>query len=91
LNHEAIDDFQNNRIDEAIGGFSAALKIVPDQIALNLNLIQVILKRHKSLEQEPEMAVLCRSALERLSSLQENHSQFERYSALRERVEALLP
>ncbi|AFP30345.1 response regulator [Marinobacter sp. BSs20148] len=91
LNHEAIDDFQNNRIDEAIGGFSAALKIVPDQIALNLNLIQVILKRHKSLEQEPEMAVLCRSALERLSSLQENHSQFERYSALKERVEALLP
>lgn len=79
LNHDAIDDFQNNRINEAIEGFAAALKIVPDQIALNLNLIQVILKRHKSLEQEPEMAVLCRASLERLSSLQEDHSQFERY------------
>jgi len=91
LNHDAIDDFQSNRIDEAIEGFAAALEIVPDQIALNLNLIQVILKRHKSLEQEPEMATLCRSSLERLSSLPENHSQFERYSALKKRVEALLP
>lgn len=91
LNHDAIDDFQSNRIDEAIEGFAAALKIVSDQIALNLNLIQVILKRHKSLEQEPEMAVLCQSSLERLSSLPENHSQFERYSALKKRVEALLP
>jgi tetratricopeptide (TPR) repeat protein len=91
LNHDAIDDFQNNRIDEAIEGFAAALEIVPDQIALNLNLIQVILKRHKSLTQEPEMAVLCRSSLERLSDLPENHSQFERYIALKKRVEALLP
>jgi len=91
LNHDAIDNFQSNRIDEAIEGFAAALEIVPDQIALNLNLIQVILKRHKSLEQKPEMAVLCRSSLERLSGLPENHSQFERYSALKKRVEALLP
>jgi predicted Zn-dependent protease len=91
LNHDAIDDFQSNRIDEAIEGFAAALEIVPDQIALNLNLIQVILKRHKSLEQKPEMAALCQTSLQRLSGLPENHSQFERYSALKKRVEALLP
>lgn len=88
LNHDAIEAFQSNRADDAIEGFAAALKIVPEQIALNLNLIQVILKRHKTLNSE--MASLCEAALKRLSDLPENHRQFQRYSALKKRVEALL-
>ena len=53
LNRDAIKAFEAGRLDEAATAFEEALSLVPRHPALNLNLVQVLLKRMETAGQIP--------------------------------------
>ena len=91
LNRDGIKAFEEGDLDSAITTFEQALEIVPDHAALNLNLVQVLLKK---CEQQPrdaraELIDSCRQRMKRLESLPEQHRQYRRYQALSQKLKGL--
>lgn len=90
FNQEGIKAFEAGDLHAAVTAFNQALNIVPDHAALNLNLVQVLLKQY---EQQPENHSLldtCRKRLARLESLPEQHRQYRRYQALSRKLKGLM-
>lgn len=90
FNQEGIKAFEAGDLHAAVTAFNQALNIVPDHAALNLNLVQVLLKQY---EQQPENRSLldtCRKRLARLESLPEQHRQYRRYQALSRKLKGLM-
>ncbi|MFE8073075.1 response regulator [Marinobacteraceae bacterium S3BR75-40.1] len=87
LNREAIKAFEEGNLDEAAKYFSEALEMVPRHPALNLNLVQVLLKQGK-----PDTATLkqCKSRLDQIAHLPPQHRQYKRYAHLLGKVEKML-
>ena len=91
LNRDGIKAFEDGDLDTAIDTFGKALEIVPDHAALNLNLVQVLLKKY---EQNPGAAgaglvQACQQRMKRLESLPEQHRQYRRYRALSQKLKGL--
>lgn len=88
MNRKGIEAFEAGDLDAAVEAFNKALSIVPDHTAVNLNLVQVMLKQY---DQNPEPALLatCAECLERLSKLPEQHRQYRRYLALTRKLKGL--
>jgi len=89
LNHDGIKAFESGDFNAAVQAFSDALAIVPNHTAVNLNLIQVLLKQHESGGANPGLVQRCRDNLARLESLPEQHRQYRRYLALKKKLEGL--
>jgi tetratricopeptide (TPR) repeat protein len=90
LNRDGIKAFEAGKLDDAIEAFSKALTVVPDHAALNLNVVQVLLKQY---EQEGDIRGLlesCRKRLARLGHLPEQHRQYRRYQALNKKLKGLI-
>ncbi|MBB5322827.1 tetratricopeptide repeat-containing response regulator [Marinobacter oulmenensis] len=90
FNQEGIKAFEAGDLHAAVTAFNQALNIVPDHAALNLNLVQVLLKQY---EQQPENRSLldtCQKRLARLESLPEQHRQYRRYQALSRKLKGLM-
>lgn len=90
FNREGISAFEENRLDEAAESFNQALALVPQHPALNLNLVQVLLK-NVSKGDSPDAALLkrCQSCLDQLSHLPPQHRQYKRFQHLQERIQKL--
>lgn len=89
LNREGIEAFEEGDLETAISTFENALEIVPDHAALNLNLVQVLLKKcEQKIPPEP-LIETCKQHLKRLESMPEQHRQYRRYLALRQKLEGL--
>ena len=90
MNRDGIKAFESGNLQEAAETFSKALEIVPDHAALNLNLVQVLMKEHDNNPTSTELLKRCQSCLDRLSGLPEQHRQHRRYIALKRKLKGLM-
>lgn len=88
-NREGIKAFESGDLDGAVEAFNRALAIVPDHAALNLNLIQVLLRKHDQAPADQSLLATCQERLKRLEALPEQHRQYRRYTALAKKLKGL--
>ncbi|PPK51204.1 tetratricopeptide repeat-containing response regulator [Marinobacter persicus] len=89
FNRDGIRAFEEGNLDAAIKTFEKALEIVPDHASLNLNLIQVLLKKHQQEPSNRALLATCQKRLKRLEGLPEQHRQYRRYIALSQKLKGL--
>jgi len=89
LNKQGIDAFEAGDLDEAIEVFGHALEVTPKHPALNLNLVQVLLKQIKGQGGNPLLKRQCEQSLDNVKHIPEQHRQFKRYTHLVKKVAAL--
>ncbi|MBE0485273.1 tetratricopeptide repeat-containing response regulator [Marinobacter sp.] len=89
-NRDGITAFESGDLDGAIDAFSSALAIVPDHAALNLNLVQVLLRKHDQAPADHSLLSRCQAHLQRLDTLPEQHRQYRRYLALTRKVKGMI-
>ena len=89
LNRDGIKAFEEGRLDEAAKAFESALALVPRHPALNLNLVQVLLKRVPSRGGDTPDLRRCRQCLEQISHVPPQHRQYKRFQYLKGKVDAL--
>ena len=77
LNKQAIRCVDEGRMEDAISSFESALTLTPKHAALNLNFVQVLIKRYKN-KPEPAQLNKANTALERIKHIPEQHNQFKR-------------
>ncbi|NMT65423.1 tetratricopeptide repeat-containing response regulator [Marinobacter orientalis] len=90
LNRDGIKAFEAGRLDDAVSTFSEALEIVPSHAALNLNLVQVLMKKHQGTPDDRELLKRCEKYLVRLQGLPEQHRQYRRLVSLRKKLEGMM-
>jgi len=90
LNRDGIKAFEAGRLDEAVSTFNQALDIVPSHAALNLNLVQVLLKQYQQTPGDRELLERCNRCLEQLADLPEQHRQYRRFISLRKKLEGMM-
>lgn len=84
-NKSGISLFEQNNLDGAIDSFSKALEFTPKHAALNLNLVQVLLKQYRQEKQEQSL-ILAKTALDRINHIPEQHHQFKRLQHLKTKL-----
>lgn len=89
FNRDGIRAFESGNLHEAVDTFTKALEIVPDHAALNLNLVQVLMKEYDSNPGKTDLLKRCQTSLDRLSNLPEQHRQHRRYIALQRKLKGL--
>jgi tetratricopeptide (TPR) repeat protein len=89
LTRDGIKAFEAGDLEAAANAFKAALDIVPDHAALNLNLVQVFLKEHQLAPSKSDLPGQCQRYLGRLTDLPEQHRQYPRYQALKNKLKGL--
>jgi CheY-like chemotaxis protein/Flp pilus assembly protein TadD len=83
LNREGIKLVEKSHVEEAIRVFNEALEYSPRHPALNLNLVQVILKSVESGQSDRQSLEYARRCLERLGNMSGAHRQHARYQHLK--------
>ena len=91
LNRDGIKAFEAGNLDDAVATFNRALDIVPSHAALNLNLVQVLMKQYQDTAGDRELLKRCERCLERLAGLPEQHRQHRRLISLRKKLEGMMP
>jgi CheY-like chemotaxis protein/Flp pilus assembly protein TadD len=86
LNKQGIELVDQGCLPEAILVFKEALTHSPKLPALNLNLVQVLLKDLPKEENPSENIALCTEYLDKISHIKENHNQYKRYLFLKEKL-----
>ncbi|AOY88156.1 hypothetical protein BKP64_08215 [Marinobacter salinus] len=89
LNRDGIKAFESGNLVGAADAFRQALEVVPDHAALNLNLVQVLMKEYEADATNHELLSQCQICLDRLSGLPEQHRQHRRYRALSRKLKGL--
>ncbi len=89
-NRDGIKAFESGDLQTAVAEFTEALKIVPAHAALNLNLVQVLMKQYHDGPVDPQLLVQCQQCLKRLGSLPEQHRQYRRYVALSRKLKGMM-
>tara|TARA_R110002072_G_scaffold54816_5_gene143409 strand:+ start:8507 stop:10144 length:1638 start_codon:yes stop_codon:yes gene_type:complete len=89
LNKQGIGAFESGDLPEAIKVFEEALAVTPKHPALNLNIVQVMLKQIKQQGGNPELKRKCDTCLKNVAHIPEQHRQHKRYLHLRKKVDAL--
>ncbi|MEX2475900.1 tetratricopeptide repeat protein [Marinobacter sp.] len=90
-NRDGIKAFEAGNLETAIEEFSSALEIVPSHAALNLNLVQVLMKQYSDDgSPNPQLLMKCESHLTQLKSLPEQHRQYRRYLALCSKLKGMM-
>lgn len=89
LNRDGIKAFEAGKLDEAVSTFSQALEIVPSHAALNLNLVQVLMKKYQEAPDDRDLLKRCDKYLAKLSGLPEQHRQYRRLVSLRKKLDGM--
>ena len=89
LNKKGIQAFDAGDLEEAIKVFDEALNVTPKHPALNLNIVQVMLKQIQEQGGNPELKQKCDRCLNNVQHIPPQHRQFKRYEFLRKKVDAL--
>jgi DNA-binding response OmpR family regulator len=84
-----ITCYDNGHFSDAIDIFKDAVVYFPGHVGLNLNLIQVIIAEVKKYGNQAGLEKVCRKALSRISSIDDKHSQYARYTYLSGQVDDL--
>ncbi|MBU2955115.1 tetratricopeptide repeat-containing response regulator [Marinobacter sp. F3R08] len=90
LNRDGIKAFESGNLKEAAETFSKALSIVPGHPALNLNLVQVLMKEYDHNPGNTDLLKRCQACLNRLEELPEQHRQHRRYSVLQRKLKGMM-
>tara|TARA_R110001592_G_scaffold296139_1_gene566458 strand:- start:8899 stop:10536 length:1638 start_codon:yes stop_codon:yes gene_type:complete len=89
LNKNGIKAFESGALEEAIIVFDEALAVTPKHPALNLNIVQVMLKQIKQQGGNPQLKQKCIHCLNNVQHIPSQHRQHKRYVHLRKKVDAL--
>jgi len=89
LNKQGIESFESGDLDKAVEIFSDALQVTPKHPALNLNLVQVMLKQISGQGGNPQLKRKCEACLANVKHIPEQHQQYKRYAFLVKKVGAL--
>jgi tetratricopeptide (TPR) repeat protein len=91
INKEGITFYQQKKYDKAIATFTEALKLSPNHVGLNLNLIQALIENAKGQDETHRQTAKarCEAQLKKLSHIHDNHRQYERYKNLIKKTELL--
>lgn len=89
LNKQGIQAFDEGNLEEAIKVFDEALQVTPKHPALNLNVVQVMLKQIQEQGGNPELKRKCELCLQNVQHIPPQHRQYKRYEYLRKKVDAL--
>jgi tetratricopeptide (TPR) repeat protein len=89
LNKQGIGAFETGDLAEAIKVFEDALLVTPKHPALNLNIVQVMLKQIKDQGGNPELKRKCDACLKNVQHIPSQHRQHKRYVYLRKKVDSL--
>jgi tetratricopeptide (TPR) repeat protein/AmiR/NasT family two-component response regulator len=89
LNKGGITAFEAGNLEEAITVFGEALEVTPKHPALNLNMVQVMLKQIRQQGGNPELKVKCEKCLDNVKHIPSQHRQYKRYQNLLAKVSAL--
>mgnify|MGYP000648653616 CR=1 FL=1 len=89
LNKSGITLFEQGKLSEAIETFHAARALTPKHAALNLNIVQVLVKQHKK---APSIQLLkeAQESLDRINHIPEQHNQYKRLKHLQNVVSKLI-
>ncbi|PXX91485.1 hypothetical protein DIT71_06210 [Marinobacter vulgaris] len=90
LNRDGIKAFEAGKLDEAVSTFNQALEIVPSHASLNLNLVQVLMKKYQQTPDDQELLQRCEKYLTGMSGLPEQHRQYRRMMSLRKKLEGMM-
>ncbi|MBK8971791.1 MAG: tetratricopeptide repeat protein [Hahellaceae bacterium] len=86
LNKEGIKLVESGDFAGAIRVFTDALDYSPRHPALNLNLVQVIVKSMENRQTDEQSLNLAKQCLGRLGNLPESHRQYARYHHLKQKL-----
>lgn len=89
LNKDAISLVDQGKLDQAIDAFENALKHTPRHAALNLNLVQVLIKHYKS-TQDNNLLTSAVKALKRVEHIPEQHHQYRRLQHFKKLIDQTL-
>lgn len=89
LNKAGISSFENGDLDEAIRVFEEALEVTPKHPALNLNIVQVMLKQIRQQGGNPQLKAKCQKCLDNVKHIPSQHRQYKRFQNLSAKVNAL--
>ena len=89
LNKQGIGAFEKGELSKAIEVFENALVSTPKHPALNLNMVQVMLKQIAEQEGNPELKRRCEHCLANVKHIPVQHRQYKRYAHLVKKVQAL--
>ena len=90
LNRMGIQMTETGNMAEAIRVFQDALAYSPRHPALNLNLVQVLLKKILAEQDASDSISLCEQCLKRLAKLPEDHKQYKRFQFLQKKLRQLV-
>jgi len=78
------DRYNDCQFDAALACFDDAIKLFPNHIGLQLNVVQALIGKLKTPEATDELHVLCRDSLEKINAtIDESNSQFKRFLQLK--------
>ncbi len=89
LNKKGITAFEDGDLESAIETFEKALEVTPKHPALNLNMVQVMLKQIKQQGGNPMLKKKCQACLANVKHIPTQHRQHKRFTHLMKKVEAL--
>ena len=82
LSKSGINAYQGKRFDEAIKVFGDALKMFPNHVGVNLNLVQTILAKTEVSGQTNEAYIRCQECFKKVGQLDKEHKQYTRLEFL---------
>ena len=89
MTKSGIDYYESSEYQKAIETFRHAIDIFPGHIGLNLNLVQAVMAEIKNNGVQPGFEVLCRNSLLRISNIDVQDNQYERYIHFKNEVDEL--
>jgi len=84
LSKAGIEAYQKKDFDKAIEIFKDTLRMFPNHVGVNLNLVQVTMAQNELLGKNSESYELCNECFRKVGALEENHKQHARYVFLSE-------
>jgi tetratricopeptide (TPR) repeat protein len=84
LSKTGIDAYRKRNFDQSIEIFTEALKMFPNHIGVNLNLVQVILAKYEKDGKNKDSYSICKNCFKRIGGLHAEHKQYARHKFLQE-------
>jgi len=91
MTKNGIDFYEQKKYRDAIKVFRNAVGVFPGHLGLNLNLIQAVVAEIKEGGDKKPYESVCRKALQRVSSIDPQDSQYARYDYLRKQIDEIFP
>ncbi|MCP5161661.1 MAG: tetratricopeptide repeat protein [Hahellaceae bacterium] len=82
LNRKGISLFEQGKLGDAVTTFKEALEVTPRHPALNLNLVQVLMKAMDTQGMNFEWLRMAKTCLDNVAHIPPQHRQFKRYQHL---------